>query len=899
MTRSYPVRLRAVFLALVTFVIASTTLMAQWSALPALPQNLLNTQQAVVNNKLYVFGGMLVSGATQADAYTLDLANTAAGWQQIAAMPETRALGYAAAHNGKIYIVGGVGTDNGVSGRATVLEYNPSTDSYTPKAAAPAAAWYGGGAIAGSKIYYIGGLARIANQNTGIQATQIYDITTDSWTTGPNLPFVSYYGAAGAVGNDVYYFGGRVQNSQGTFYSGSTFKLAGGAGSWATVPGTMHKSVEHTAAGSLDGKIYAAGGSNQGTQINVTQVFDPAAGTWSAYYPMLNTTQSGGALAMAADALYHAGGTAFVPQKLTTGDPVAIASVQPSNVVIAVKAGGSSMRSFDVKNTGVVDLTGTIEVAGDAPWLTASTSSINVRPGAAQNVELTANAASLPLGVHNTTVTVRSNDGENPALQVPVRVYVVESLVEQPMTAVLEEATGSWCGPCGAYGTPEVRRLRAQFGERLITLAYHDRGGAYQDPMANSQTEGINNKLGVRAFPTGAVNRIVWPGSTAPATSLSNWEPAIETVLNSMPIAPIALEVVEYAFDASTKRVTAKIKITSADAIDLTGKTLRLTAVVMEDSLQYSQYQGTENPYYHMHVARSFWPNIDGEQIALPSGAVDANSVLIPGKEATINASFAATSVTRPAKGHVVWILSVNQGATLGMILQAHEMGLTDRVTAGGGGNATVTVTPDAAVKNIAVGQTAVFNTVVSNVSDAAIEVSVDRTANTMPSSEWSSQLCVNDNCEPATTNRVTTTLTPGQTVTFKVKVVGGTESAQGSVGIRIASGDTSVLQIYTVNTGTSSVEAETGNETMFSLSAYPNPAIGTTRVEFTVPTTGNVALDLFSTTGAKVKSLLNARHEAGRHSVSADLSALPAGVYSLVMSSGGRSSARTITIVR
>src|SRR5688500_8193190 len=125
MTHSYAVRLRAIYLALVTLVIASSSLMAQWSSLPPLPAATSWSMQTVVDNKLYVFGG--VTTATTADAYVLNLNDVDAGWLPIASMPETRYGGYAAAYNGKIYIIAGGAIEGGtINARPTVLEYDPA-----------------------------------------------------------------------------------------------------------------------------------------------------------------------------------------------------------------------------------------------------------------------------------------------------------------------------------------------------------------------------------------------------------------------------------------------------------------------------------------------------------------------------------------------------------------------------------------------------------------------------------------------------------------------------------------------------------------------------------------------------------------------------------------------------
>ena len=140
-------------------------------------------------------------------------------------------------------------------------------------------------------------------------------------------------------------------------------------------------------------------------------------------------------------------------------------------------------------------------------------------------------------------------------------------------------------------------------------------------------------------------------------------------------------------------------------------------------------------------------------------------------------------------------------------------------------------------------------------------------------------------------------------TVVFKLKVVGGSPNAQGVVGLRIATSgatdDTTISQTYTVNSGddVGGLGAETGLNGL-SVAAYPNPIAGAARFEYSVPTTGLVALNLFTTGGEKVLPIFEGAREAGRHTAIVDMSSIPAGVYTLVLSADGRTTARSITVV-
>jgi N-acetylneuraminic acid mutarotase len=894
MTPSYMMRLRAILVALAAFVIASSSLMAQWSDLPNLPSPRTWTQQAVVGTKLYVFGGFN-GNVTSGDAWVLDIDNVEAGWTAISAMPETRAMGYATTVNNKIYIVGGVGNDATRAARGTVLEYDPTADTYTPRATMDVPTWASGYATAGTKIYSMGGSTPLGASFTPVTNTQIYDVVANSWTNGPALPGFYFQGNAAAIGNDVYYFGGLDKQGTSNYIYANVLKLAGGTGNWQIMSGRMGTPVYNGASGVLDGKIYVAGGSDGSADSRLTQVYDPVANVWSTTYPLPKGASATNWMPAMGESLFLAGSTANDEMKLTVGAPRAVASISPASVNIAAKVGGTSSRILSIANIGVLALTGNITVTG-APWLSVSPTNINIAAAGSDEFQLTADASSLAAGKYTGSLSVTTNDTENPTITVPVNLYVVENLVEQPTVAVLEEATGNWCPPCGASGTPEVRRLNNVYGERLISIAYHDRGGRPSEPMHTAQTEAMTARLGVPYWPAAAVQRIDWPEEDGLMTGAATWAPHIEAVLSQMPTAPASLEVLEYSYDGATKRVNAKIKITTADAIAFDGSSLNLTAVVLEDSLLYSQAGTTESPYYHMHVARSFWPNIEGQTLTLPAGSTaDNGSVLLPGKEIIVDASWTVSGVVTARNAHVAWLLHLNNGAEPGMILQGHEMSLLGEAASGGG---IITVTADAPAKTIAVGQTAVFNTTVMNITDGAIEVSVDRMSNALPAT-WTSQLCINDDCVPTTSNKVSTTVLPGESVVFKLKVLGATGDAQGVVGLSISAGDTAVSQTYTVNTGAAGISYETGSSATFGISAYPNPIVTTGRIEYAIPAANSVTLDLFSTSGEKVMTLVEGRREVGRHSVNVDLSSMPAGIYTVVLTTGDRKVTRTISVVR
>lgn len=94
-------------------------------------------------------------------------------------------------------------------------------------------------------------------------------------------------------------------------------------------------------------------------------------------------------------------------------------------------------------------------------------------------------------------------------------------------------------------------------------------------------------------------------------------------------------------------------------------------------------------------------------------------------------------------------------------------------------------------------------------------------------------------------------------------------------------------------------VEVDLGAMTYSLEQNYPNPFNPSTSISFTIPLKGNVSLEVFDMTGAKVASLVNGELEAGRHQVTFDASALSSGVYLYKLVSGNFVSAKKLTLLK
>ncbi len=79
--------------------------------------------------------------------------------------------------------------------------------------------------------------------------------------------------------------------------------------------------------------------------------------------------------------------------------------------------------------------------------------------------------------------------------------------------------------------------------------------------------------------------------------------------------------------------------------------------------------------------------------------------------------------------------------------------------------------------------------------------------------------------------------------------------------------------------TGISSINSEIPSGFVL-FQNYPNPFNPTTKINFTIPTSGNVKLTVYNTVGKRVMVLLNQNLQAGSHAYNFDGSSLSSGTY-------------------
>jgi N-acetylneuraminic acid mutarotase len=138
-------------------------------------------------------------------------------------------------------------------------------------------------AEANGRLYVLGGYPSTGQT---VRTVQIYDIASDRWELGPQLPQPNNHGMAASVGGKIYLLGGQITNDQqGATAVNTVYELDPATGVWVT-KAPMPTARSGGVAVAHGGKIYVAGG--RVPRGNDFAVYDPAANQWEVLPDMPN-----------------------------------------------------------------------------------------------------------------------------------------------------------------------------------------------------------------------------------------------------------------------------------------------------------------------------------------------------------------------------------------------------------------------------------------------------------------------------------------------------------------------------------------------------------------------------------------------------------------------------------
>jgi len=256
--------------------VASAATAPSWNF--AFPMGGARSQATVVqadNGVVFVIGGYTTTATA---ATTLNSAyNPSTGtWTTLAPLPAaTRGASGGIGADGRIYIFDGI---------ASVTQiYNITTDTWSAGAAEPTSGyiWEAKSAINGDKAYVFGGES---GANSHENQTSIYNITADSWSSGADMPDGVKAGAVVADSENAYYFGGENETEMATT-NVSRYNFA--ADSWSMMAPLPIALCAEGAAIGPDGLIYVFGGADtamntgMGTVYSETYTYDRSSNTWA------------------------------------------------------------------------------------------------------------------------------------------------------------------------------------------------------------------------------------------------------------------------------------------------------------------------------------------------------------------------------------------------------------------------------------------------------------------------------------------------------------------------------------------------------------------------------------------------------------------------------------------
>ncbi len=246
---------------------------APWTNIADYPETTMDAGGALVDGKLYSFGGFDGFANTRR-AFVYDPVRMS--WSPIRQLPvlglENPAV---AAIDGKIYITGGWNVDGSNSDRT--WRYDPATDSYTELAAQPLGLAASGRVVLDDALYTVGG----CRSTCTFTQVQKYDPATDSWTQVADYPEPIAHVACGPIGEAIYCAGGI--STTGTRNS---YVYEPDADSWtpiASLPIDLW-GMGYTAAG--DRLLVSGGVTQSGNAVtNRSLAYSPVTNSWTELPP--------------------------------------------------------------------------------------------------------------------------------------------------------------------------------------------------------------------------------------------------------------------------------------------------------------------------------------------------------------------------------------------------------------------------------------------------------------------------------------------------------------------------------------------------------------------------------------------------------------------------------------
>ncbi len=244
-----------------------------WQSTTNLPAARQDFSSTAYNGYLYMFGGVLGSGAITNDVRyaKIDPAGATTTFGTTSQIGAVRALPCSVAYNGYIYVIGGSTSDSGSNNTTTVYRATINADgtigTYGTVTALPQAKGSAGCTVANGYLYVVGGYTGTSSNSGTVRYVKINSNGTlaSSWSNGTTLPSgnvgrvtVSYTAGNGTA--YLYEVGSSLNGASNRLVHYASLNAGTGAvGSWNSTSSLISNYRDRYVT-ITNGRIYAYGG---------------------------------------------------------------------------------------------------------------------------------------------------------------------------------------------------------------------------------------------------------------------------------------------------------------------------------------------------------------------------------------------------------------------------------------------------------------------------------------------------------------------------------------------------------------------------------------------------------------------------------------------------------------
>lgn len=205
-----------------------------------------------------------------------------AEWQAVAPSPLPRFEAPAAVVEGRLFVFGGF-VDPELNATNRVDVYDPEENRWMRRADMPIAVTHLNGVVDGHTIWFAGGFEG-KHPGRAVRSVYRYDVESDTWARGPDLPEPRAGGGLVGVDRTLHYLGGFAEDRDTT--PGEHWRLSLDDPDEWTLVGRMPEPRGHLGVVAVKQRIFVIGGQfrhdTDPDDVELAHVFDSRENTWNA-----------------------------------------------------------------------------------------------------------------------------------------------------------------------------------------------------------------------------------------------------------------------------------------------------------------------------------------------------------------------------------------------------------------------------------------------------------------------------------------------------------------------------------------------------------------------------------------------------------------------------------------